>query len=236
MTAVDRRVCIRPASASPLTGYRNYGCRCYECSTTSAAYERGRRLAIQHGRWQPQVDAQPVIEHLRKLKRSGIGPTLAAKAAALSPALVVRYVSDSARPLPKRIRTESAEALLQVTVHAARLAGERVPSLGSRRRARALSAIGWSMAEQASRIGIPQHTYTNSINRPKVSARRAAQIAEMYDQLSALPGPSERARECARRAGWAPPMAWDDDDFDNPYRQPKGLVRRTSPTSERTAA
>jgi hypothetical protein len=226
MTTVSRQVCTAPPTAGPITGYRTYGCRCYRCGTASSAYDRGRRDAIKDGVWQPLVDARPVIDHLLTLRKSGVGATKAAKAAGVAPDLVTRYVSDRRRPLPKRIRAGVAEALLQVTPLAGRLAGERVPSLGSRRRARALSAIGWSMAEQASRVGLERLVYSNSINRSEMSAGRAALIREMYERLSGTPGPSERARVLARRRGWAAPLAWDDVDMDDPKARPCNVRRR----------
>ena len=220
------RTCVAPPTSGPITGYRTHGCRCYRCSAASTAYERQRRDSIKAGTWCPAVDAKPVIDHLAKLKKAGIGSARAALAAGLDPAAVVKYVPGGGRPLPKRIRTETAEALLKVTVHAAKHAGARVPALGSQRRARALSAIGWSMQDQAARLGIPQTAYTSSINRAEISSRRAAQIADMYERLSGTPGKSSRARAHARRHGWASPLAWDDVDINDPHAQPCRTRRR----------
>ena len=37
---------------------------------------------------------------------------------------------------------------------------------------------------------------------------------------------AERARSTAKRKGWAPPMAWDDDTIDDPQAKPVGLRTR----------
>lgn len=223
---VTARTCIAPLTAGPLTGYRNYNCRCYNCAAANSGYEQRRRSAIQAGTWQPQVNAGPVIEHLRALRVAGVGSTKVAKAAGLPPHLVVRYVSDTSRPLPVKIRTDTAARLLKVTARDAMAASDRVPALGSRRRAHALAALGWSITEQAAQLGMPQSAYSSSINRAQVTSARAHQIADLYERLSGTLGPSDRARALAETHGWAPPLAWDDDDLDNPLARPSRTGRR----------
>lgn len=45
-------------------------------------------------------------------------------------------------------------------------------------------------------------------------------IAAMYDQLAMTPGPSTCTRNKAAKRGYAPPLAWDDGDLDNPDATP----------------
>jgi len=147
-----RRTCVKPAGLSPITGYRNYGCRCYDCSSAANRYDRDKAAAVKAGTWQPFIDSAPVIAHLEALREQGVGFERIAKAAGLQPGMVCKYTNQY-QPRPKRIRPESAAALLAVTAHAAVSAGQLVPSVGTRRRAQALAAIGWSLTAQAEQVG-----------------------------------------------------------------------------------
>ena len=45
-------------------------------------------------------------------------------------------------------------------------------------------------------------------------------INDVYDQISMTPGPDEQVRNAAREQGWATPLAWDDDEIDDPRARP----------------
>lgn len=232
MTQVtDRRTCIAPSNSSPVTGYSNYGCRCYTCAFGASSYNSDRTNAIRDGEWEPLVDASPVIEHLAALRSRGLGPRRIGRAANLSPHLVVRYLSDTSRPLPKRIRPAVAKALLQVTANDALHAASRIPSLGMVRRVRALAAIGWSITDQAAELGVGRSQFCNSLARDGVSVERDRAVRTMYERLSGTPGPSPYARRRAERDGWAPPLAWEDEDLDNPLARASRTGRRAEACS-----
>lgn len=222
-TTAPRTVCAAPPNVRPITGYRTYKCRCYRCSNAANTYDRVRQKAIQNNTWQPLVDATPTLAHLDRLREAGLGCRRIARAAGLNRATVVRYLSDTSRPRPQQIHPEFAEALLAVTVSSAVAAGGRVPSLGSRRRAHALAAVGWPLTAQAEQLGVQVGDYAHSLDRPQLSAGRAEAIAALYERLSGTPGPSSRARAFAKSRGWAPPLAWDD--IDDPDETPSVYAR-----------
>lgn len=92
-----------------------------------------------------------------------------------------------------------------------------VSARGSIRRIHALIAIGWSMEHQAERLGLKKQVIQNfAVKSPDTRIRiaTAKRYADLYDELHMTPGPSERARQIARRRGWVPPLAWDDIDND----------------------
>lgn len=97
-----------------------------------------------------------------------------------------------------------------------------IPIIGTSRRLRALCALGWPQAELARRISIPtctiSHLVRGDINC--TSRRNATLVHDLYDRLSGTPGPSQWQRDRARKLGWAPPLAWDDDTIDNPDATP----------------
>ena len=100
----------------------------------------------------------------------------------------------------------------------------RVDSTGTARRLQALVALGYSQTYLWDRLTGDSkrqnchHLLTQA--RPTVTAKTARKVAELYDELSMTPGPSDRSRRKAAYYGWAPPLAWDEDEIDNPEAHP----------------
>jgi hypothetical protein len=93
---------------------------------------------------------------------------------------------------------------------------------GSRRRLQALAAIGWSSLEVKEASGV-SNGFLSAVRAGHHETLRpffADKIAEAYDSLSMRVGPSTRARNLAQRKGWVPPLAWDDDEIDDPAAKP----------------
>jgi hypothetical protein len=42
----------------------------------------------------------------------------------------------------------------------------------------------------------------------------------LFNELQLTPGSCERARRRAKKLGWAPPLAWDEDAIDDPDARP----------------
>jgi hypothetical protein len=103
---------------------------------------------------------------------------------------------------------------------------------GSRRRLQALAARGWSERALAAEYGPGGHC--NALARifrgqPAVTPAVAQRIEDLYDRLWDQPPPartkSQRvgaslAAANAARRGWPPPLAWDDDEIDDPAASP----------------
>lgn len=107
-----------------------------------------------------------------------------------------------------------------------------VPALGTVRRLQALQALGWGIPDIARVSGISEKTLRNPAYRG-VSVHRdtATAVVAAYERLSmTVPdGPyAERGRRLARRLGYAPPLAWDDDAIDDPTATPHGSRERTT--------
>ena len=109
----------------------------------------------------------------------------------------------------------------------------RTASVGVTRRLRALNALGYSQQDLADRLGTHYSWICKlmSNSRQQVNPDTVTRIADLYNQLSMTPGPSERARRAARIKGWAPPLAWDDDTIDNPDATPDGQPHRGDRTT-----
>ena len=99
------------------------------------------------------------------------------------------------------------------------------PITGTRRRLQALAAIGWNSDALAEITGIhpkqiQEYTSANT-RRAFVYLSTARTVADAYNKLSMTHGPSHITAGRAKAKGWAPPLAWDDDDLDNPNAKPK---------------
>ena len=100
----------------------------------------------------------------------------------------------------------------------------RVNSTGTARRLQALVALGYPQTYLWDRLtGDAKRQNCHHLlvqARPTVNAETARKVAELYDELSMTPGPSVRSRRKATYHGWAPPLAWDEDEIDNPEAHP----------------
>lgn len=89
-----------------------------------------------------------------------------------------------------------------------------VPAVGTARRLQALVAFGYTWLALENRLGLSRRSLrciavgTNS----RVLRSTAENIALLFEELSATPGPSSYARKIAARHGWVPPLAWDSID------------------------
>jgi len=112
----------------------------------------------------------------------------------------------------------------------------RMLVVGTRRRLQALAWNGWTLEAISERTGVPMMSLSNARTgaRRLVSVATRNAVADVYEQLQNQhqQGGSGRAAFIARKRGWAPPAAWDDDTIDDPGAQPEGLVQRGRRTTD----
>lgn len=171
------------------------------------------------------VDAQPVRDHVATLRAAGIGLRRVSALSGVSRTTLTSLMvgrSERGTGPSKRISDKTAQAILAVAVpavpHADSVAGHHlVDAIGTVRRAQALVAFGYPRRYIAERLGIAPTNATRLFDpfTLRVTADTARKMAALFDELQATPGPSQRARNDARRNGWEPPLAWDDDEIDH---------------------
>jgi hypothetical protein len=218
------------------------GCRCAVCRAANREDQRRITRLRAYGQWQPFTDAAPAREHVRALAQLGIGWRRAAELAGI-PASTMRALiwGASNREPCARIRPQTAAAILAVRAHPGNVAaGTPVDAMGTRRRLEALVAIGWSRTKLGQRLGIEPSGMSELFRRDRVRASRAQAVADLYDQLWDRRPPEDgwrekisaaRSRNYARQHGWAPPLAWDEDQLDLPDGKPaKGWQRSARAT------
>ena len=100
-----------------------------------------------------------------------------------------------------------------------------IPAIGTARRAQALNALGHTWRDIAEHMGVKFQVVQQLARYRKYVTRETEQkIAEIYDRMSmTLPvqdAVHKKARTLAIEKGWLPPLAWDDDDIDDPAGLP----------------
>lgn len=112
-----------------------------------------------------------------------------------------------------------------------------VSRVGTKRRIEALACLGWSMRALSRMCGWHEDRLSQLINNPEyeqVSPANRDRIARLYDELADRRPPTDtkeqrmsvsRAIGHARRSGFAPPIAWDDDTIDDPNAKPYAELR-----------
>ena len=216
-------------------------CRATDCDRQST--RRGlcnrcymREYSRQHayGRWKSgHVDAQPVRDHLNKLQAAGLGMRVIAEQTGVARSTLrailngkKRATSEGSKIEPPRHHVIQATAQAILAVALPTPLDPRIPdntpvdATGTRRRLRALAAIGWTHAHLGACIGWSTTNLNTLLHRDRVNAHTARMIAELYDQLALAPGPSTSAMIRAQRKGWRKPLDWDDDLIDIPTATP----------------
>jgi hypothetical protein len=214
-------------------GYIADRCRCTPCTDANSAYADNRRRNIAYGRWgKGFTDAEPVREHVTRLRSHGMGLNSIAVAAGVSKGSLARLIyGEKGGPPSRQITVRVATAVLAVrpTVESM-LAGTKIPATGTRRRLQALASLGYTNNRLSRELDCTaQHVHYLLHAQGRVTAANARRVTELYDRLwRVIPKPAtkweaggvRRAKDTARAHGWVPPLLWDDDQIDDPTATP----------------
>lgn len=138
-------------------------------------------------------------------------------------------VSDLNRGLKQFVHRDTEKAILAVTAETVLSRSNAiglVPNVGGRRRIQALMAMGWRHQDLTPMLGM---NTSNIIHQQGdwFTKRKHDAIKNLYDRLWDKRGPAT-ALSINRviKAGYAPPLAWDDETIDDPRAQPNlGLTK-----------
>lgn len=187
--------------------------------------EHGRGPRNAHGGWHSQyIDSRPVRHHITRLRLAGVGIKQIAKLCGISPGAVQIIVDRRTGPAVKVLPSTAAKILsvaVPSTPSAIPAGSQRVSAIGTSRRLRALVAAGYTPAMLSREVGTaPNNAYALFGHCDDVAAATAQAVADVFDRLEMVPGPSDRARALAHKLGWAPPLAWDEDTIDDTGAHP----------------
>lgn len=200
---------------------RRLKCECGECRTCRYRdYERAKYRLEAYGQWEPrQVDPRPRQAKLRALKQSGWSTARIAEASGLSGDHVRRMLRVDIAYM-KRATATRIDALPDPGVNVPTTPRPSlVDATGTIRRVRALIALGWRHKDLKAETGLATNVLAHRTGGT-VHRDTADKVADVYDKLSMRLGPSDTNRTRAATRGYAPPLAWDDHDIDDPAARP----------------
>lgn len=209
--------------------YQKDRCRCDPCTEAAVRYDRNRRRKIAYGQWDPRpwlVDATEAREHLRKLAARGMGEARIAELSGLSHH-PLRTIKQGA----PRAHEATVAAILSIPLDAPVAPGTRLDATGTKRRVQALACMGWSLERIGREAGIygRGNMFALLIFHDKVTARVERAVREVYERLwdkeptwsnISQKGVVTRTKNLAKKRGWAPPLAWDEETIDDPEAKP----------------
>ncbi len=183
-------------------------------------YAQARRSGLRDGSWRFREPADIAREHVARLRGWGLSVRAIAATSGLSESVVAPLYWPNHGAHRLWVLPATLDALAAVTSPLQAPAWAHVNAAGTRRRIGALMAIGWSQQEISQRLGVTRQAVSQMKRADKVSVANALLIARVYDELSMTPGTDARAKTWASAAGYASPLAWDDDSIDDPAATP----------------
>jgi plasmid maintenance system antidote protein VapI len=190
--------------------------RALDVVDSDSAYRAAKVIGVHHKtiyRWMAQRD-----------RRHPAWPT---------PADIDAWRADDTEQRERRARDAQQQASLRKRAYLNR-GPIKVPSVGTVRRLRALYALGWTCVQLGERMGVTKTRVAQLLSGRCITVmpETAEKVADLYRDLSMVVpmdqpakrrGDSpihERTRRHARKRGWLPPLAWDDDLIDRPDAEP----------------
>lgn len=162
-----------------------------------------RRLAMPRS-----TPPRRAADHIDTLVASGMSLRDIAAASGLSEDTIGHVRAQKQR----RIKLATADAILAVEPR--RSPRAFIDATGTKRRIRALLAIGYRHRDLYAHSSI--RTSVLLYQRDYVTAATHDRVAAMYDALWMTPGPSQLVDGRAERLGYMSPLAWDDEAIDDP--------------------
>lgn len=221
--------------------YKRCGCRKQECRDADAAASRALRRNKAYGTSTTHlVDAEPVRAHLKKLMSRGWGTRAIGRETGFSNSAISAIVYGQNGNISRTIKYGTAVTLLAFNPPFAREKRQgtttaNVDATGSQRRLQALVALGFSLNSLAEYAGYGRSYFKAVLAQDRIGIDRARAVTEVYERLWNQKPPTEtglqkqivtKAKNMARKNGWVPPMAWDDDKIDDPnHTPPLGCLR-----------
>ncbi|MEU7338648.1 hypothetical protein [Streptomyces sp. NPDC007074] len=190
-----------------------------------------REQLIAAGQWKPFVPAQPVRDHVNRLRAAGMPIRALEKRFGMSAHHLdhLLWGSEGSGPSEK-VRTETADLLLSYWPALDDFPdASRIDSTGTRRRIEALHVRGFNLIAMSRACNVPSRYFQKVANAEKVTARIARAVRDVYglwwnaDPLDhgVKQWVADRTRRSAERHGWYGPLAWDDDTIDDPRAVPQ---------------
>ncbi|WP_193317995.1 MULTISPECIES: helix-turn-helix domain-containing protein [Streptomyces] len=208
------------AKGRPAAGVR--GCGCEPCMAAARRYDGWRRLRNLSPDTALTVPAGPVAEHLHRLRTAGAGWRQLQAATGCSSSTISAILNGELA----WVRRDTARRITALQPGDAVPGRRLVDATGTRRRLRALAAIGHTITAISGYSGVDAGLLQELTagRRPHVSRDVAGRVATAYREMATSPGGNQRAINRAQRGSWPNPEFWEDwggiDDPQAPECEP----------------
>ena len=200
--------------------YIHYKCRCDQCRQAHNEAARVRRRQQAYGTYQKSKrNTLKTRDHLHKLTTAGITLTKIHELTGISMHTLGRITLGKTTTI--QAETETRILALQPNPNHVSPHTPTNPT-GTARRLQALQYNGWTQTQIANMLGSQvAHIWKLTHQKTGASKQTADKIQDLYNQIwNTRPAPYTKyntlAANIARRHGWLPPLAWDDDLIDHP--------------------
>ena len=184
------------------------------------AYARRRRAGLADGTWRGYVNPDRARTHITRLRDAGLSAEAIAELSGLPRPTIGPLIWATSRHRGHILGT-TEDAVLAIRIDYRRINPTRIVSaVGAVRRLQALAVMGWPVPLLAAKAGVTVTAVSRWRRSSRLAAATVVQVMDWYDELAMMYGPSTITRTRALRAGWAPPLAWDDDSIDDPAARP----------------
>lgn len=198
-------------------GYaQNFQCDCEPCKLARKRYVK--QLAFDHAQGRPRrISAGPIRTHVRALMAQGLREHQIAVAADLPPTVVRNLLrGNNGSPPARWVLMPTAQKLLTLDPDDVRAVNTLVPAIGVQRRIQALHYMGHAKNDIGEVLGVTDSRLYVLMRQESTGTHTIEEIHRVYLKMRDQRGDNEYARWRAFRLGWAPPMAWDDENIDDP--------------------
>jgi len=208
-------------------------CRCLPCAFAYSEYNSWQNDRKAAGKVNHVPDRR-AREHVAALRNAGWRVNFIVAETGVSKWTIQHLLTGKPRMI--QVATERRILALDIDTQADR--SILVDATGTRRRVQALIALGWPVQTIQKMAGLGDHAlFIITGGQAQCFTTTRDTIRDLYDKLWNTPPPPSpaavKAKKRAEQRGYAPPLAWDDDNIDDPNATPNtGDAQRDAESRE----
>lgn len=205
----------RPANGHGSYSYgRRHDCDCEACELAVSRYQK--RYNLDRGRGiKRRLPAEPLRAKVQQLYDEGVRPHQIHATLGISSG-VLRHimVGTRGRPPASLVERPTYEKFMALRLEDCLAVPTLVDSIGVVRRIHALQFLGYGPNDIAEGVGVSVSMIYQYLRAQQCLSTTVSAVHDAYVQMRNGHGQSAHSYWKARREGWPPPGAWDDETID----------------------
>ena len=154
------------------------GCHCIPCRAANSRYSTERAAAQRAGDYRGLIPATPVLAHIKKLSKGGIGYKAVAEAAGIGKTTIQNIINGK----QQQLRKHHADRILAVD-RSAIADGALVPAAQTWKLLNELLDSGYTKAFLAKQLGSRSKPPSLQIGTDKITALNASKVERLYRRI-----------------------------------------------------